>query len=343
MIKNPSLTLLVISVLFAGYLLAADLPERMQVFKYVSNDILESVDQNTNCTSSPSFVRQKENTGQYSRFLNNSKWFVVNSTWEGYQGIYGFCNGDSVVNGNVYQKIYRKYIEIPNHWVYPHVPYNKEFLFALLREDIVSRKVYRLISVNKESLLYDFSLNIGDKMHMDTTYQITQIDSIDTRSGKHKRFTFNNRNGRQILWYEGIGNPANTFDSFSRLSTTSEYVQLFCMYQNDSIIYENCRLTEVDCGDFLRQQTALPEVGDQPEMIYPNPTNGKVRITTGTMPVRSVSISDALGRVVQVVSGSYDSPVTEFDLSGYGEGIYFCTLESATGRRVYKVLKKGVD
>jgi len=327
--KCQTLALLAISVFFNGHLFAIDTTKKPETSENI-----------TNFTSNPSLVRQKNNTANYYPFLNNSKWFIVNSTWEGYKGIYSFCNGDTVINGNIYQKIYRKYIEIPNHWVYPYAKYNEVFLHTLLREDIENKKVYSLSSVNKEDLLYDFSLNIGDKMPMDTTYQVSQIDSIDTRSGKHKRFTFNNRNGRQIFWYEGIGNPANTFDSFSRLSTSSEYVQLFCMYQNDSTIYENCRLVDVNCADYMRLQTALPEVGGEPEMIYPNPTNGKVRIATGMMPVHSVSISDALGRVVQVVSGSYDTPVTEFDLSGYLSGIYFCTLENATGRRVYKVLKR---
>jgi hypothetical protein len=160
------------------------------------------------------------------------------------------------------------------------------------------------------------------------------------RSGKHKRFTFTKTNGIQAYWYEGIGNPADPFVSGSTLSNQYEYTQLFCMYQNDSTVYENCRLTDVDCADYVRLQTALPSVKDAPEMVYPNPTKGKVQIVTGSKPVYSVDVSDALGRVVMVVKGSYTAPITEFDLSDYCGGIYFCTLHTASGSSVFKVLKK---
>ncbi|HET7733960.1 MAG TPA: hypothetical protein VFK73_08995, partial [Paludibacter sp.] len=305
--KNQSLNLLAISLLFAGHLLAT---EPVKKFETGYNGY-------TNNTSSPSSVRQKNNSTNYLPFLNNSKWFVVWSTWEGYQSRYVFCNGDSVVNGNTYQKVYLKFIKIPNHWVYPYVEYDHEFIYTLLREDVENRKVYRMSSANQESLLYDFSLNIGDTLPSNTTYTLSGIDSIDTSSGKHKRFTFSSSNDKLIYWYEGIGNPANPFSNYSTLSSSSSYTQLYCMYQNDSTIYENCRLVDVNCADYVRLQTALPEVGDAPELIYPNPTSGKVRIVTGSMPVHSVSISDALGRVVQVVSGSNESPVTEFSLLGY--------------------------
>lgn len=330
MCKNQSLSLLTISLLFASYLLATE-PVKKPITEY--NDY-------TNNISSPLSIRQKNNKTQYTRFLNNSKWFVVWSTWEGYQSRYIFCNGDTAINGNTYQKVFLKYIKIPNHWAYPYVEYDHEILYTLLREDVETKKVYRMSSANYESLLYDFSLNIGDKLPSNVSYTLSGIDSIETSSGKHKRFTFQNDNGKQVYWYEGIGNPADPFASYSTLSSSSEYTQLYCMYQNDSTIYENCRLADVNCADYIRLQTALPKVGDVPEMIYPNPTSGKVRIVSGTMSVYSVNISDALGRVVQVVSGSRENPITEFDLSGYSNGIYFCTLHTASGSRVYKVLKR---
>jgi hypothetical protein len=328
--KNQSLSLLTISLLFASYLFAIE-PVKKPITGY--NDY-------TNSTSSPSSLRQMNNTTQYARFLNNSKWFVVWSTWEGYQSRYIFCNGDTVINGNTYQKVFLKYIKIPNHLTDRYVEYDHEILYTLLREDVEHRKVYRMSSANIESLLYDFSLNIGDKLPTNTAYVLSSIDSIDTSSGKHKRFTFSGSTNKLIYWYEGIGNPADPFAGYTTLSSSSEYTQLFCMYQNDSTIYENCRLADVNCADYIRLQTALPKVGDVPEMIYPNPTSGKLWIVSGTLSVYSVNISDALGRVMQVVSGSRGNPITEFDLSGYSNGIYFCTLHTASGSRVCKVLKR---
>lgn len=58
-------------------------------------------------------VVHQNSVAGYARFLNNSKWFVVWSTWEGYQSRYCFCNGDTVVDGNTYQKVFLKYIKIP--------------------------------------------------------------------------------------------------------------------------------------------------------------------------------------------------------------------------------------
>lgn len=283
-------------------------------------------------------------TTQYPRFLNNSKWFVVWSTWEGKQNKYYITQEDTLIGGHIYHTVRYKFIKLPKVLNYPYVTYDTiytdAFLTKFIREDPENKKVYILSGSLKETVLYDFSLNIGDHMSENTSFMLTNIDSIDTSSGKHKRFTFTNINGIQVYWYEGIGNPADPFVSGSTLSNQYEYTQLFCMYQNDSTIYQNCRLADVNCADFAQMQTALPKVGDTPEMIYPNPTTGKVQVVSGTMPVYSVSISDALGRVVKVVTGSYETPITEFDLSGYSNGIYFCALHTASGSRVYKVLKK---
>jgi len=315
MMKYQSRILLAMLLFLTSYLFSAELIQKQEV-------ILNN------------------STNQYPRFLNNSKWFVVWSTFEGYQSRYLYCNGDTIINGSSYQKIFLKYLKIPNHLAYPYVEYEHEVLYNLLREDIESKKVYRMSSANYESLLYDFSLNIGDKLPSNASYTLSGIDSIETNSGKHKRFTFQNDNGKQVYWYEGIGNPADPFASYSTLSSTSEYTQLYCMYQNDSTIYQNCRLSDVDCADYVRLQTAFPAIMDVPEMIYPNPTRGKVQIVASPSPVYSVSISDALGRIVKVMTGSYETSITEFDLSGFSNGIYFCKLCTGSGCSVYKVLKK---
>ena len=285
-------------------------------------------------------VVHQNSVAGYARFLNNSKWFVVRSTWEGYQTSYIYYHGDTLVNGTIYQKLMIRYLKLPNHWAYPYAPYEGEYLYNLIREDTETKKIYILSISNKESVLYDFSLNIGDKLPTNTAFVLSNIDSIDTRSGKHKCFTFSSSDDKLVYWYEGIGNPAHPFDSSSTLSSSSSYVQLFCMYQNDSTVYENCRLTDVDCADYVRLQTALPSVKGASEMVYPNPTTGKVQIVAGSKPVYSVEVSDALGRVVMVVKGSCTAPITEFDLSDYCGGIYFCTLHTASGSSVFKVLKK---
>jgi thermitase len=73
-------------------------------------------------------------------------------------------------------------------------------------------------------------------------------------------------------------------------------------------------------------------------MVYPNPSNGKIQVKAN-LPVYSnteLIISDLMGKVLsrKVMS----APVTSFDLSGFGKGVFIVTVKSDEAVFVKKII-----
>lgn len=80
-------------------------------------------------------------------------------------------------------------------------PYFISYGGGLIRNDTSTKKVY---TIGPDSLLYDFSLNVGDSVKLkycSSGKVITTIDSVLVGTGYRKRFIF--YNGNQMI--EGIG------------------------------------------------------------------------------------------------------------------------------------------
>ena len=78
-------------------------------------------------------------------------------------------------------------------------------------------------------------------------------------------------------------------------------------------------------------------------MVYPNPTNGMLKIASGKLKIRSVSIFDIFGK--NIVINTPISPknlVSEnvIDISHLSAGIYFVILTTETGKIVKKITKE---
>lgn len=142
-------------------------------------------------------------------------WEVL-AMWEYY------CNGDSVIDGVEYKKVFRRELE-PTLDPPPFSPISSYVLFGFLRDDIINKKVYGLASQEywysycsseTEFLLFDFSLQPGDPVnqctmpsfYQDTIASITSGNAygIDTRifTTLYQGFNF----------YEGIGSDFGLFE-----------------------------------------------------------------------------------------------------------------------------------
>ncbi len=67
--------------------------------------------------------------------------------------------------------------------------------------------------------------------------------------------------------------------------------------------------------------------------VYPNPTNGQLKIEAEG--IKHVTVSNALGQVIY--EGKTEGDVFEYDFSHHGEGIYLIRIETANGVAVKKV------
>ncbi len=108
-----------------------------------------------------------------------------------------------------------------------------------------------------------------------------------------------------------------------------------------TVTMDGCSLTS-GCHEVLT--TGLPEPPSSGSVsVAPNPTNGRITITAAGIGtgMYQVELFDLLGQQLRVstlrING--DQAVTQFDLTGFPDGIYWVRLGSSSGSRVVKVQK----
>jgi hypothetical protein len=132
-----------------------------------------------------------------------------------YRSGYIFINGETVIDNVAYKKIYSNiYYDCPymGNCTYPT---NPDVFECLMREDIITKKVYFLDTItNTEKLLYDFSAQTGDSVNSEWRWGVNNwpvtINNVLYGSvfGKSNLKTFETDSG---YIYEGIGSQSGLF------------------------------------------------------------------------------------------------------------------------------------
>jgi len=255
---------------------------------------------------------------------------------------------------------------------------------------------YSMPKISKEILLYDFNLNIGDTMHYDTGMFIDWKDDynpmdsyffltkdvleFDTYAIVKEKGTIILANGSirntttvevnrpflggslNIQWIEGLG----TTEEIGLFSSLTVLGVCMCVHFNLSSI-RNCNdksggvlyhnenaYYDCSCSSFgVKEVKKLVEV-----KVYPNPTNGELRITNRShvsgklsevnyeLRIDNVEIFDIYGRKV---GDKFPSKVLEggqpqadgviINIAHLQAGIYFVKITMGQGFAVRKVVK----
>ena len=76
---------------------------------------------------------------------------------------------------------------------------------------------------------------------------------------------------------------------------------------------------------------------DKSVVVYPNPTKGKVTITSDNT-IKLIELFDVQGRVLQTVI--HNDNTAQFDISGKSNGLYFVRITTEAGIRIEKLIKE---
>lgn len=231
-----------------------------------------------------------------------------NATWTNWE--YTFrADGDSVFNGLHYTKFSFSLDSVPQSWNH----------FALLRED--SSKTYVIFADSvSELLLYQFDAQLWDTViqpayHLDGYYRytgliVTDIDTVSIMGQMRRRlrvedwYSWGSPSAylywRYEYWIEGIGSSAGLFSPGTHTNASSHTPTpfLFCFHQDNVLMYkDSVDYLFSDCwnrrvfGDLDEQSTTDLEV-------FPNPSQGQIRVEHYLdLPAR-VKIYDARGVLV---------------------------------------------
>ncbi len=251
--------------------------------------------------------------------------------------------GDTVINGLIYHKLYQvggfSGTSQGGGTLYHSMGY-----YGAIREDTM-RHIYFLSSSagNKDSLLYDFNLKVGDTLRQynspglfsngnsNEANYVYQIDSVLIEGSIRRQFVIASNFGNNQIYQvadiiEGIG------------STTGlvEPIDLPFEYSSALICFRQNGYTVISGSSYFAQDTCIVygplgvnNITNAPPMfiIYPNPANTSVELTFQLQNKNSVlSLYNTMGQLVktQTINGNEKS-ITE-DVSALPNGIYYYTL-----------------
>jgi hypothetical protein len=256
-----------------------------------------------------------------------------------------FINGDSLIGSNQYKKVYFKGYG-NNHYSTMGPPpvgnacasptpttYTLSSFAFLIRSS--AKKIY--IFFNKDTLLYDFNLKVGDTLpasYNNTSLNIikvTAIDSINTFNGWMKRFQLSGNTVSSHL-IEGMGHYKGLIEPIYPNVMSCGW-SLQCYSQNNSAYYPSS-------GPSCLLSTGIKENAKLlSPIIYPNPSEGKYQVRLPEFSTNSkIEIYNSIGQLVR--SFVPQSETFEIDIQKEKAGVYFLKYISNGETKSSKLIKE---
>lgn len=229
--------------------------------------------------------------------------------------------GDVTWNGVTYKIMYSTLYENLSNYNYQ----------IALREDAEGKVYSRYSSSSDETLLYDFSLQPNDSIHIHGASEYLILEDVhDTVIGDvtRKKFTFNysNHNYEKEIWVEGIGSEYGILNP-GALAVEGYSSFLLCSYDNEDLVWQNAEFNT--CFYTNWDYDVIPESEIYDIELYPNPLENIINIGLADyMNCQLVEIYAIDGRLLHSQSSNFET----VDMSSLESGIYIIKVRLADGR-----------
>ena len=266
----------------------------------------------------------KENTIWFMEFLDNS------SNPPQLKKYINFTSGDTLVNNQVYHKLYFQSMEIGDSKLIAGIRHDqdskKTMAILLTNSDIIGTWMHLTCSKSDEFELYDFSANVGDVIGKECNTgggAVTDTSQINLFSIHRKLISLSSINQ---TWYEGIGSSSGLLSSLWDFS--------------EHQLYDYCEGSFEDCGVQLWLNTNII-LAQERGKVFPNPTEGFLTVQVKEY-IRNgqLIISDLYGQVVQI--SSFEALEKRINIDALTSGMYYVQVVDGV-RLVYRgrvLLKK---
>lgn len=256
-----------------------------------------------------------------SLLSHDNLWYMGTYSFFGDVNTYMYRVGDSiVVGGNTRYNIETSTDSLLLNWT-PTDSY--------LREDSTS-KVYVSTGSGAESLLYDFSPEVGDTFVFATQLcdlTVTSIDSILLENGElRKRILLHDPyNAYPYAWIKGIGSRNGLLEYQSGICIIDGGFGLRCFEQNGQILYNPISYSSCFISTSNDNIDGSSLIG-----ISPNPTKDKIFVDLPTeLASTQFTIFSSSGQLV--LEGSLDQNQLAIDVGELATGLYILTLTLENG------------
>jgi len=291
--------------------------------------------------------------------INNSifsqsykKIFGNTNTWnEYYQFEIGFTtkyktDGDTIINGNTYKKIYGG--EMMNEYDTPDY-----YLRYLMREDTLEQKVFFLnfnYTDTIEKLLYDYSIEIGDTVDVVVPFsdlmegyltaggtvslELDSIIVIDDISNTDSVLVFKRLDyysGYNVYWIKGVGSRAGIGRN-AACWPPQDQTQLICAFKDEEQTFHYVPYSEPhNC--FLYVDVSSNEL-DNTINVFPNPANNYITINGNN--ITKIEVINILG-LLEKEFNLNQNQIT-LDITDLNKGIYFLKIFEGKNEYVKKII-----
>ena len=243
-----------------------------------------------------------------------NEWHTLSTTLFGYSNYVNWCSGDTIIGDVRYMKIMGTLND-----GYPH-------LFTVLREE--DGKVWkRHLNTSMETLLYDFTANVGDTLcfgEPGASFVLDSISMVQIGDVDRRKFWFGleydgSGNPRaKETWVEGVGSDFGLLWS-GYYGVYDGWHCLLCFHQYGELVWQN---PEYNTCSY--PYDAIEENKDSEISVYPNPVRDRVVIEG--IEVAEVDVYNALGQLVKTVQST-----NEINVSDLMEGMYLLRITAADG------------
>lgn len=251
-----------------------------------------------------------------------------------------YFNGDSIINGNRYFKLYTvgyKFFSL----ISPSCTGPQQFYHYF--KTLVRYHQNKLYIMNNatEQLFIDYNLQIGDSIKNvgfspGIPLKIYQIDSVNINGNYLKRFFYQSTTSLDTGYViEKIGSNHGFISEFTYFFENSK--ELICYSENNVTLYTepnsnyNCQLT-LNINETNNESNIFS--------LHPNPVSNsfsiKINVTKSTP--KKVIITNYLGEIT--LEEPYKENNLNYSISHLPNGIYFVLIETASGTSVKKIIKE---
>jgi hypothetical protein len=270
------------------------------------------------------------------------RWIVIRSDWNNPDRWEYYSLGDTMVDNILYKKIYHRFLEPEYGMLPPYEPVSPYVLFGLMREDTLARQVFGVLLSDtvhfysacppgSESLMYDFSLNVGDtlfnscivNMYDFISYVVNSISNCNALYGVTTR-CFEIGDG---MLYEGIGSNYGLWEAmFDPVKTSSDWYTSLEYYCPDA-----------DCP-YIVGEHEIPIEGKV--KTFPNPVRNELTIELSSADLYKPVQIEMLSIQGELLDSFWPMTKTiRLPISGYKPGIYLLRISSEKTQMVYKIVK----
>ncbi len=245
-------------------------------------------------------------------------WYMYDASCSVHDDYNLFVSGDTVINGQVYHKLYQNghmWADCPP----PGYEYYNEYVGAFNQDSLAKKVFFIRNGMDSAQLAYDFNLSEGDTVSTTVCVvfensTVQSIDSVRVSSIFHKRYWLATELGVYGYMIEGLG---SSFGAFAPMANWLERgSELTCARADDKIYWTESGDSSIySCGVLAVQDYNKPVNG---LTVSPNPSAGIFTLSGNLKASEILQLTNALGQEVPFVKTA-----NQIDLAGQPNGVYY--------------------